>query len=432
MLGRSIDLSLRSSWASRVENASLFLLGFSIPLSIASVNFFLVVVFLFWLKRLCADREDLDLDLGPIHWAFLFYLSAWLLSALFSPSFSVGLKTFPKQHHFILFFMLVSLHRSENVFWVIKGFLAGALTSAAIGIALFAFWNVIDPPHIPGWMYWFGPRINHQLVFNRYQIYCFKHPMTFGGLMVPAGLMFLGLFLGVGRGQKKALFLFFLTVVLCALVGNKQRGPWVGMGLGAIFLSALYRKKIMVLFVGSIIVLPFIFNHDVRQRVVSLWNPSGDATIHHRVAIWNGGFYIARRHFWTGTGPGQVKRALSSYEKNVDFPPNPRGLGWDMHNLFLSELVSKGILGLVSCFWLLGTFVFVSRRCVRDLERAPSHPFHLDVVKSVYIYFLIFPIMNLTESAFEDGEIKLVVWCLAACVSIFVKKNPLVGTAKNQ
>jgi len=119
------------------DRALAFLLGFSLPLSIAMVNVAWVGLILLTFLGLALRREKLDFHRTPFDAAIVFFVSVWLISSLFGLNPGASLKAFSINCHFLVFYFLLFTRNSQYASRTLNGYLWGA--GAAMGYGWFQY-----------------------------------------------------------------------------------------------------------------------------------------------------------------------------------------------------------------------------------------------------------------------------------------------------
>ena len=127
--------------------------------------------------------------------------------------------------------------------------------------------------------------------------------------------------------------------------------------------------------------------------------------------MWRSGLAMARDHFLTGVGPGQVRHVYPDYAA-PEVPNKHRG---HLHNTPIQMLVERGIIGLGTWLWLFAAFFVraarVARRATADTEAA-------SLVSGAIAATVAFLIAGLAEHNFGDTEVLLVATFVMAFVFV--------------
>ncbi|HRY30615.1 MAG TPA: O-antigen ligase family protein, partial [Elusimicrobiota bacterium] len=199
------------------------------------------------------------------------------------------------------------------------------------------------------------------------------------------------------------------------LLLTQSRGPWLGALLG-LFLIAVFHPKRLWLTPPMLLLAAMMFlSPALSSRAATLTEKHTDQSTVTRVVLWQDGLYVAKRHWLSGAGPDQLRNATERYRTEKKFPPNPYGFESDMHNQYLQHLAERGVIGLAALLWLMGVPLWKSwavyRRERKDL---PGNTEGAAVSLALLACFSSFFVVNLTERAFDDAEVALVFWLMAA------------------
>lgn len=211
------------------------------------------------------------------------------------------------------------------------------------------------------------------------------NPIFFGCyimLVIPlAGGLFIetlgGLWQSAGKRWKTLLSLGGLILLLFTLILTFARGPWVGLGVAAIFyigwllksqmgsFSGREFKKIILLLTGSmfvIVLIIFLIYPVAQRRFCSIFNFK-EPDICSRIEGWKSGFYGFLEHPIIGSGPDTFGYVFRRY-KTVRFMETS---GWDKiqmhaHNDIVQMATTTGTVGLLVYLWLWMTILIKGRK----------------------------------------------------------------------
>lgn len=195
------------------------------------------------------------------------------------------------------------------------------------------------------------------------------HPNVFGGFLVIALMLSLGLWFGERSVRRRVVVGGMIGAMLVALLYTLSRGAWIGLmaGLAVIGLWKTRRASVRVrvlsfALMGLALILGMILWPSLWQRILSGEN------IQNRVAIWKGAYKMFRARPVWGWGIGTFALYF------------PRFRPWDYwlhgveihvrhaHNEYLEILSEIGGIGLVVFLVLLGMFF----RCGWSVARRGS------------------------------------------------------------
>lgn len=257
--------------------------------------------------------------------------------------------------------------------------------------------------------------------FDFYRVYVshrttgfMSHWMTFGGqemivvLMVMAALLF-------GWFHREKIWIWpCVAVMLVAIALGFTRSVWLGTAVGAAYLVAAWRPKLLLLVPVVVPLAWFAAPRSLRERVTSIYQPHGevDSNSHRRVTSRTGLEMIRSKPVF-GLGPEIVKRDFEAYLPADISKPLPEGYYGHLHNVFLQYAAERGLPALLCFVWLL---VAVLVHC----WRATTH--HLFVHGTIAVLLAI-----AAEGMFEfnlgDSEVLSPFLSAIACAYILTERR---------
>jgi len=172
---------------------------------------------------------------------------------------------------------------------------------------------------------------------------CFHHPNALAAyLIIP--FMICVVFLTSSMLVQKKKYYAFCAILTCMLAYclfyTYSRGAWLSIVAALLMVALVLRKRMiiygMVLFVGSIILLP-----SLRNIVLSIFLPQGDSA---RFEYWQAAFSMIKEHPFLGQGVGTFMANFKEYEPTVNISY--------AHNCYLQMWAESGLLtlGVFLCF----------------------------------------------------------------------------------
>ena len=181
-----------------------------------------------------------------------------------------------------------------------------------------------------------------------------------------------------------------IPLLICALVVNLKRGPWLGVLVGCLFLCAIYARRLIVWIIVGASVVAFTVA-PVRERLAQSYDHftiSGG-----RSTIWRIGMELASEYpLGIGYHNSGILRKFA--------PEIPTELK-HFHNNLINIAAETGWIGLGIFIWLLITLIRVSIRNRYD---------HLYV--AIGCAFISWQVAGTVEFNFGDSEVTIIVWAL--------------------
>lgn len=379
--------------------------------SIATSHTLLALAFTALLAEWAAKR-DARLRFPPIGLPLALFLGGTVLSLLVSGHIAEGWPQIRKFYVILLPLATVAtaFRRTGDGVSLVCWWALGASCSAVLGLYQFTqrFLAARET----------GAGLYEALVGNR--ITGFMNLwMTFGGQLMIALLMVMALLMFSKRGRRRgALLAAAALLIALGLAFTLTRGPWVGVGAGALYLIWRWNRRALLAAPVLLAALFFLAPSTLRERVASIAQPRSQLDSNqHRILVWRTGLEMIRAHPWFGLGPEQVAAQFEDYIP-ADFP-RPLPLGWrrHLHNIYLQYGAERGVPVLLAFLWLIA-------KALRDFWRAArSRPSGPDAPKALLHGAIAVIIAALVAGVFEhnlgDSEVLqmfLTVVALGYCV----------------
>lgn len=185
-----------------------------------------------------------------------------------------------------------------------------------------------------------------------------------------------------------------LPLLLCALVVNLKRGPWIGTLLAALAFCFLYSRKLILGIIAGAITLASVIT-PVRERILDSYEHftiSGG-----RSTIWRIGAELATEY---PLGIGYHNSGIMR-EFAPEIPPELK----HFHNNLINITTELGWLGGAVFIWFLLALLKV---CFKD-RSAPLYT-------AIGCAIIAWQVAGLFEYNFGDSEITIIVWALVGLV----------------
>jgi O-antigen ligase len=185
-----------------------------------------------------------------------------------------------------------------------------------------------------------------------------------------------------------------IPLLMCALIVNLKRGPWMGVLVGTVVFCFLYARRLVAVVVASAAILATLVA-PVRERLLASYE---HFTIEGgRSTIWRIGLELASEYpLGIGYHNSRVLRQFAP-----EIPPELN----HFHNNLINIASEIGWLGLATFVWLLFAVV---RTCFKDI-RAPLYV-------AIGCAIISWQVAGLVEYNFGDSEVTLIVWVLLGLV----------------
>lgn len=396
-----------------------FLFGFSLCVSLGVANLALGLFIAIWLGRLATRREAFSPRRTSMDAPVAAFMLAWLLASLTGLNPANSLERVLSQCRFIAFYLFLWAGAGAYLAPALKGYAWGVGWAFIYGSLQYVLSPWIGPGTIDA-LDFLGSWNQQYMVLRAGRVHGSVHPLTFAEIILPGFFFAVVSFLGAETARRRWKWLALTAWAGVVLLLTQSRGPWLGAGAGLLVIALLHRRRLWLLGPALGLAAVLMLHPGLRERAATIREQKDLSSI-SRLALWRGGAYIARENMLTGVGPRQLKAATEAAKSRPDFPPNPYGFESDMHNLYLQHLAERGLIGLAALLWLLAVPLRSAwRRGIGEEQK--------DLSLALAAYFAAFWVFNLTERAFDDAEVALVFWLLAAGAET-LRRN---GTARSE
>ena len=178
-----------------------------------------------------------------------------------------------------------------------------------------------------------------------------------------------------------------LGIIALSIILNFTRGVWLGCGAAVFYLVARWRSRLLwvlpVAALAGYLASPLL----VRERVQSLFHPSGDPSISIRLEMWHAALEMIRRHPLVGVGPDNINEVYTLY-----LPPRSSPIvGWHehLHDDFLQLAAERGLPCLVAWLWFMGALGWHFLAIRKRLNSAGYSSWMADAAFAGWLAFLI-------------------------------------------
>jgi putative inorganic carbon (HCO3(-)) transporter len=192
-------------------------------------------------------------------------------------------------------------------------------------------------------------------VLNFHQMNRLAYPMAHPN---PAGLLFsisIPLALAIIASQNgwlRAIAVGSLGLQFAGLILTYSRGAWMGCVVSLLvigFFVKTLRRSVVVLALAGFVVLLAV--PPLRDRVITLENPTSDIAIAGRLKFMAHAFVVALEHPFFGVGYGRdrlregIKEKIPAAERSGFIPHS--------HNVYTELLAETGLVGLGAFLWMV-------------------------------------------------------------------------------
>lgn len=386
--------SKKITWLETTFWVFLFIALFSLPLSEAIKNIFLVGAYTQGLILLILRKGEIKIS--PIGWALLFYVSVTLLSAINSSYFFRAIRGVwdilsPTLLYIILINTIDSHRRIKTLLYII---LLSIGIGAILGITEYLIW----PEN-----------------FTRLKIHSLGS--TAGYLVIVIGLM-IGMLINMRLEKRERVVLVIITLLsFIALILTNYRTQWGTLLVMFLVFSLLNKIKasyrttlsFMLIFVIFLIMIVLLDHNVVFSRIRNMATPSKDPAMVARMTIWKGSWAMFMDNPILGVGPKcfQTDWNFERDENRKKYNVLPEA--GQAHNMFLNVAAETGIMGIIALLVWLGMYAYLLFKTRKDI----NNDLAISLWYGVLGGWIAILIGGMTES-FIGAEISLLIMTILA------------------
>lgn len=391
-----------------------FLTGFFPPLSIAAANGAAILLLVVAITAVVRGREKWTPGWTGFEPAIFCFITAWLISSTAGLFPMKSLSKALSQMRFLPFYLLIWCGGGRHRQTAFQGYLWGAGLLILWGLLQMPFNGWHNAGHFSSLFDVVGRKGAYYLTFHADRAHGPVHPLTYAELILPALFFATTHYLDAPNRTQLARRAVLLGAAGGALLLSQSRGPWLAAGVGMAALLLFHPRRLRLLAPLALVSVVLLMTPQLYTRVVAASGAIPDEGRSHRLILWNNAWEVAKRHWVTGVGAGNLAQAVEQHHEEPGFLPNPLGRAGDAHNQYLHHFTERGVLGLLALLLLLATPLL---RACRQLRRPADAERPAWVAWGLVAAFLAFPVMNLTERVFDDGEPAMVFWLLASLLA---------------
>jgi O-antigen ligase len=235
-----------------------------------------------------------------------------------------------------------------------------------------------------------------------------SHVMTFSGLLLPVGLMYLLMWMH----ERKRWQLALSVLIHIALLLTFTRSVWLGWTVAVLVILAITRSRLRyyAYILPALLIFLTLMPLSLFSRLLSTFDPSQSSNF-DRIRMIEAGVEMIKDNPVLGVGPANVKEYYAFYKKHDAPRPRPPHL----HNNVVQIWAERGILGLTAYLLLLALFL---RECARAWDGPNRMWAEIGVAVTVSL-----TVAGLFEFNFGDTEVLYLMLNLFALVATAIERT---------
>ncbi|MFH1380235.1 MAG: O-antigen ligase family protein [bacterium] len=396
---------------SPMKKCSMFVCAAGLAFSLALANIGIMLLLIVVILEYYFHKKQFAYKKQAIEFSFITGLAVYAVSSIFGLQPLYSLSRFHSELLFITLYVYVYGLNEKEGLTCLKIF--ALFTAAAALFGLIQYTIGIDVSlqgnltNIPSWLISFPDGVLHELALKQGRVMSSRsHPITYAEAAF-FGLIIMITFVIIEKHAVKRIGWIAASLIsVTAIILSSSRGAWLAMAAGIPVLLMVKKKKIIrvryiSIAVACIAVLMFLIP-SVRGRILSLDMGSKESN-RVRISLWKTGINILQDYPLLGIGPHTLKSIYDQYQD----PGIPDKRRWsELHNQYIQVAAERGIIGFGVYLWMLVCmgmmWYYAWKNQIWSLRG--------QMAAAGLACFAGFLIMCLTENAFFDSEINLILW----------------------
>lgn len=393
--------------------------AFTMPISRASISFFIIFFPLIWLIEGDFKRKFEEIKSSKILVAFLLFYIIIAISAIMSDNEKTAIKFFRLYAYWLTLIVLATSVKKEWIRTIISAFLLGMLVSELTAYGIF----------FGLWEYGVGSKQNPSpFMFHiDYSVYlAFTSILLFSRIISSH----------YGLREKIFFFIFFLSTTgnLFLQTGRTGQVAFIFAVIIMFFLhNKLNLKSILyaTLSLALIYFIAFNLSENFRGRIETTIHDIDkisknelDGSWGQRIAFWFVSYEILKENPIFGIGLGDFEEEAHKALQKEKFSHYPEHMKKFMssnhfHNQFLMVAVQMGLLGLVFAIYIY-YLVVIKALSTQDKE-----------LKDIFVLFLVIYFIGSFADPLWNKQFTCIIWILITSLIIASNKPDSVSYKQN-
>ena len=348
--------------------------------------------------------KDFTFAKSPVNVAIVFFVIALLWGVINSFAVASSLKQVLVHGSFIIFyFVLINVVRTKQQ-WLalVKVFILSAFIVGAYGV----FQNFFGVNSTESW-------IDEEMFGDiKLRVYSFfDNPNVLGEFLVLTIPVAAALTWNKVKEEHHVVFAVMLMCMVACMIFTWSRGAWLGMLIALALFLVIADKRWMVVGLLGVLLIPIVLyvtgNTAIIERFISIGN-TADTSTAYRVSIWKASVNMISDFWLSGIGIGS--EAYTTIYPSYALPGAKFAL--HSHNLYLQFAVETGLIGIVSLFAVLLSYIrtVLSASVARQIKQSDM----AKILIALGVGFIGFMFQGLTDYVWYNYKMLMIFWIIIA------------------
>ena len=389
----------------RAIEFSLWMVVFSIPISIAMTNIGIVLAIILWLIKKIMNK-DWRLVGTPINIFLILLILVSLFSLINSIKMSSSIGGMQKLFKGILLFFIIveTIKDRKKLRRIVWAALLGLVLVSVDGV----FQYLTGKDFIRGYKFNIGFRYPGQPGLRRLSA-SMHNPNDFSSYLVTVIPLAVSMALYYLKGKKKLLLGLVWLIAFFCMFQTYSRGAILAFTIVMVLFSIIKKdKRLAAALLAMLLILPFLLPRSVVNWSVTHLNPyEFFVEVGGRRWHWQAAINMIKTHPFLGVGTNTFSINYESYKIAAD-PLT----GWYAHNAYLQLAAEIGILGLAIFLLML---LVVIRNWWRHYKGVRVSDFQA-ISLGIFGGFISYLIASALESNLQYSNLAVLFWAMLGLI----------------
>lgn len=342
--------------------------------------------------------KNIDVKFKPVDCIVLLFSATVIYGTIISFAAKSSSKISLVYILFILFYFIINniLNTKKRIYIAVV-----LMVTAAFIVALYGIYQ--NYAGIATTQSWIDEEMFKDIKLRVYST--FNNPNVLGEYLILLIPISFGMLWSVKNKGYKLIFAIITLTLFPCLIYTWARGSWIGAAAAMAVFAFLRDRKLLVIGIIVLIIMPFIMPESVIMRIQSVGNVEDTSTA-YRVSIWLGSLKMIKDYWMTGIGLGS--QAFGSVYPVYALSGAAYAL--HSHNLYLQIFAEMGIAGLISFL----TLIFMFYKSLLSTFYRTKDKF-LSTIAIAFISSMTgYLLQGLVDNIWYNYRLVFVFWCIYA------------------
>ncbi len=372
----------------------IFLLTMSIPHTAALQSILIALSVLGMVARAILQKQFPTFH-TPFDFAIFIYTAVILLKSILSidPGYSTQIVRNELLLQLLIFYLTITvMNNSRYINRLATAMLISMFFVAGIGLI----------------GYFQGSLVKHSRAVSYFG--SFGRAAFYVSMIFPIAL---GKFFFTRKWLHAVIFGLLIATSIGFMLVTLSRGAWISTLAALFLLTALKDRRMIIVLLIAIILVPWFLPTNVLDRVISIFQVKhweSNHTLGDRLWLWRSALDMIRDRPWLGAGYGN--RIFYRLYPDYIYSHASGTIFYNAHNLYLQLIIETGIIGLLTFLGIVGTALILILKLLMKHPAPDEEGLLLGITGSLTVFLLF----SFTTFRYEH-EIGFLFWFMLGMIA---------------